>query len=45
MQEDDDKYVPVFPHEARMRDLTYATEMSADIRISKLELENFYEIN
>lgn len=38
MTEEDDKYVSVFPHEARMRNLTYATELFADVHMSKKEL-------
>jgi len=38
--EEDDKYVPVFPHEARMRNLTYATELYVDILLAKKELED-----
>jgi DNA-directed RNA polymerase beta subunit len=44
--EEDERYVPVFPHEARMRNLTYATEVYSDITLSKKELdENNYEID
>jgi DNA-directed RNA polymerase II subunit RPB2 len=45
VQEEDDKMVSVFPHEARMRNLTYSTDIYADIKVSKLEMENYYEIN
>ena len=31
IQEVDDRYVPVFPHEARMRNLTYSTEIFCDL--------------
>lgn len=43
--EDDDRYLPVFPHEARMRNLTYATEIFVDIKFSKKELDNYYEVD
>jgi DNA-directed RNA polymerase II subunit RPB2 len=43
--EEDDRYMPVFPHEARMRNLTYSTELYVDIRFSKKELDNFYEVD
>lgn len=43
--EEDDKYVPVFPHEARMRNLTYATELYADIVMTKKELDNEFEFD
>ena len=33
--ESDDRMCPVFPHEARMRNLTYATELYADVKFSK----------
>ena len=36
--EEDDKYEPIFPHEARMRSLTYSTELYVDITFSKQEL-------
>jgi DNA-directed RNA polymerase II subunit RPB2 len=29
----------VFPHEARIRNLTYATEIYVDVRLQKLQLE------
>lgn len=37
--EEDDKHGSVFPHEARMRNLTYATEVYVDIQLSKKELD------
>jgi len=37
--EEDEKYSSVFPHEARMRNLTYATELFVDIAVSKKELD------
>ena len=44
--EEDDKYGAVYPHEARMRNLTYATELFVDITLSKKELDrNDYEID
>lgn len=39
--EEDEKYGAVFPHEARMRNLTYATELFVDIQLSKKELDRF----
>ena len=36
---------PMFPHESRIRNLTYATELYADITFSKKELEDYYEDN
>lgn len=39
LQEEDDTYSPIFPHEARMRNLTYATEVFVDIAITKKELD------
>lgn len=45
IMEDDERYVPVFPHEARMRNLTYATEIYCDIKFSKKELDSVYEID
>jgi DNA-directed RNA polymerase II subunit RPB2 len=37
--EEDEKYGAVYPHEARMRNLTYATELFVDIALCKKELE------
>ena len=31
VQEADDSYKPVFPHEARLRNLTYSTEIYVDV--------------
>lgn len=45
IREEDDKYIPIFPHEARMRNMTYSSEIFADIKFSKKELDNFYEID
>lgn len=42
INEADDKLSPLFPHEARMRNLTYSVEIFADFTFSKLELENYY---
>ena len=39
IQEIDDAYKPVFPHEARIRNLTYATEIYVDVRLVKLKEE------
>lgn len=36
IQEADDSYLPVFPHEARIRNLTYATEIYVDVKLVKL---------
>lgn len=45
MLEKDDRYFPMFPHESRIRNLTYSTELYADITFSKKELDDFYEEN
>ena len=42
IMESDDRMMPVFPHEARMRNLTYATELYADVKFSKKELEDYF---
>ena len=34
MLETDGKYCPMFPHESRIRNLTYSTEIFADIEFS-----------
>lgn len=34
--------VPVFPHHARMRNLTYSTEVYADVSYSKKVLDDFF---
>lgn len=34
--------MPIFPHEARMRNLTYSTEIYADVKFSKKELEDYF---
>ena len=36
----DDSYLAVFPHEARIRSLTYSTEIYVDVQMRKLELES-----
>ena len=33
--ESDDSMTPLFPHDARIRNLTYSTEIFADIHLSK----------
>jgi DNA-directed RNA polymerase II subunit RPB2 len=38
----DDRMMPMFPHEARMRNLTYSTEIYADVKFSKKELEDYF---
>ena len=44
--EEDDKYGAIYPHEARMRNLTYATELFVDITLSKKELDRHeYELD
>ncbi len=43
--EEDEKQVPIFPHEARMRNLTYATELYVDILLTKKELDNDFEFD
>jgi DNA-directed RNA polymerase beta subunit len=40
--EADDRMLPIFPHEARMRNLTYSTEIYADVKFSKKELEDYF---
>lgn len=40
--EADDRMMPIFPHEARMRNLTYSTEIYADVKFSKKELEDYF---
>ena len=42
IMEADDRMMPIFPHEARMRNLTYATEVYADFKFSKKELDDYY---
>lgn len=37
IQESDESYQAVFPHEARIRNLTYATEIYVDVKLQKLE--------
>ena len=34
----DESYMPVFPYEARIRNLTYATEIYVDAKLVKLQL-------
>jgi DNA-directed RNA polymerase beta subunit len=36
-------YTPLFPHDARLRNLTYSTEVFADIQFSKKELDDVFE--
>lgn len=43
--ENDDRYHPMFPHESRIRNLTYSTELFADLTFSKKEMDDFYEEN
>lgn len=38
----DERMLPVFPHEARMRNLTYSTEIYADVKFSKKELDDYF---
>jgi len=38
----DDRMMPMFPHEARMRNLTYSTEIYADVQFSKKELDDYF---
>jgi DNA-directed RNA polymerase II subunit RPB2 len=45
MLETDGKYCPMFPHESRIRNLTYSTEIFADIEFSQKELDDQYEEN
>jgi DNA-directed RNA polymerase II subunit RPB2 len=40
--EEDDRMAPVFPHHARMRNLTYSTEVYADVNYSKRILDDFF---
>lgn len=39
VQEADESYEAVFPHEARIRNLTYSTEIYLDARIEKRDVE------
>jgi len=41
--ETDDTHTPMFPHESRLRNLTYSTELFADITFAKKELDDVYE--
>ncbi len=43
--ESDDNYTPLFPHDARLRNLTYSTEVFADITFSKKELDDVFILN
>jgi len=38
VQEADESYKAVFPHEARLRNLTYSTEIYVDVKVTKLRL-------
>lgn len=40
--EEDDITAPMFPHDARLRNLTYNTEMYVDIKFSKKELDDYF---
>ena len=40
--EPDDQYSPLFPHESRIRNLTYSTEIFADVTFSKKEMDDIY---
>lgn len=37
IQEADESYSPIFPHEARIRNLTYTTEIYVDVKLQKLQ--------
>lgn len=39
MQEADDRYAPLFPHEARLRNLTYSTEIYVNVSMRTLKLD------
>ena len=43
--EPDGHYEPMFPHESRIRNLTYSTELYADISFSQKEMDDYYEEN
>lgn len=43
--EPDDMYSPLFPHESRIRNLTYSTEIFADVTFSKKEMDDIYVEN
>ena len=43
--EPDDLYSPLFPHESRIRNLTYSTEIFADVTFSKKEMDDIYVEN
>jgi len=45
MLELDNRYFPMFPHESRIRNLTYSTELYADITFSQKEMDDYYEEN
>lgn len=37
IQESDESYSPIFPHEARLRNLTYSTEIYVNVQLIKLQ--------
>ena len=37
IQEADECYKPIYPHEARLRNLTYSTEIYVDVQMRKLQ--------
>jgi DNA-directed RNA polymerase II subunit RPB2 len=43
--EEDEKFVAMFPHEARMRNLTYSTDLYVDISFTKKELDSEFEFD
>lgn len=43
--EQDNKYGAMFPHESRIRNLTYSTELYADITFSQKEMDDYYVEN
>lgn len=40
--ESDDSNQVIFPHEARLRNLTYATDIYVDVTFSKKELDDYF---
>ena len=40
--EQDNRYGAMFPHESRIRNLTYSTELYADITFAQKEMDDYY---
>lgn len=45
MLERDNTYNPMFPHESRIRNLTYSTDLFSDISFCQKEMGDYYEEN